>query len=409
MNIVFIHQNLPGQFGHLIRHLATTGGHRVVCISRRKDFTPPGVGRVTYVLPDSALPSPHAFLSPLDTAVRHGLQVARACEALRGNGISPDLVVAHPGWGESLYVKEIFPQAPLLHYCEFFYRTHGADVNFDPADSQDLQTNCATRTRNAHLLLALEAGDWGMSPTQWQKSVHPLPYHDRISVRFDGIDTERVCPDGSAEVTLPDGSVMRPGDPLVTYVARGLEPYRGFPTLMRALPRILRAVPEARIAIVGADQTSYGPPPAGGGTWRDKLMAEVDPDPARVHFLGRVGYEDYLSLLRVSAAHVYLTVPFVLSWSMLEAMAAGCAVIASDTPPVREAITDGQDGILVDFFSPDAVADRVIEALRNPDRLQPMRQAARWTAISRYDLARCLPRQLALMQDLAQGRTPALD
>lgn len=408
MKIAFIHQNLPAQFGHLIRHMATTGDHRVVCVSRRKDYTPPGVGRVTYALPDSALPAVNPFLSPLESAARHGLQVARACEVLRGNGFTPDIILAHPGWGESLYIKEVFPQVPLVHYCEFFYRTRGADVNFDPTTQQDLPTNSATRTRNAHLLLALEAGDWGIAPTHWQKSVHPTAFQDRISVRFDGIDTDSASPSPDARVTLPDGTVMGPGDPLVTYVARGLEPYRGFPSFMRALPAILRRVPNAHVAIVGETQTSYGPPPGPDRTWKDVMLAEVTIDPARVHFLGRVAYDQYLSLLRVSAAHVYLTVPFVLSWSMLEAMSAGCVVIASDTAPVREVIEDGRDGILVDFFSPDAIADRVVEALQHKDRMRSIRQAARWTAVSRYALSHCLPRQAEILTDLIAGRTPAL-
>lgn len=282
-------------------------------------------------------------------------------------------------------------------------------MNFDPAATQDLTANCATRTRNAHLLLALETGDWGMAPTQWQKTVHPAAFHDRISIRFDGIDTDAASPDPNARLTLPDGTDMRVGDKLVTYVARGLEPYRGFPTFMRALPRILASVPDARIAIVGDTRTFYGAPPHDAADWREAMLREVAVDPARVHFLGRVGYDDYLSLLRVSAAHVYLTVPFVLSWSMLEAMSAGAVVIASDTQPVREVIEHGHNGILVDFFAPDAVADRVIEALREPGRTRPIRQAARWTALSRYALARCLPRQVRLLEDLAAGRTPDPD
>ena len=409
VNILFIHQNLPGQFGHLIRHLAMSRAHRIVCVTRRKDFTPPGIGRVTYDLPDGLLPEINPFLTPLEAAVRHGMQVAHACQALAGNGFTPDLIVAHPGWGESLYVKEVFPTTPLLHYCEFFYRPHGADVNFDPAARQDLAANCATRTRNAHLLLALEASDWGISPTLWQKSVHPAAFHDRIAVRFDGIDTDAASPDRGATFTLPDGRVARVGDPIITFVARGLEPYRGFPSFMRALPEILRRLPEARVVVVGADTTFYGAPPADGRTWRETLLEEVAIDPTRVHFLGHIGYGEYLNLLRVSAAHVYLTVPFVLSWSMLEAMAAGCVVIGSATPPVQEVIEDGRNGFLVDFFSPAMIADRVVDAVANPDRMRPIRQAARWTALSRYALERCLPRQAALLEAVAAGDAPALD
>ncbi len=410
MNIVFIHQNMPGQFRHLIAHAASGGGHRVVCVGRRKDFAPPGIGRVTYELPDSALPDHNPFLTPLENAVRHGLQVARACQALAQSGFRPDLIVAHPGWGESLYVKEVFPTVPLLHYCEFFYRPHGADTNFDPASQQDLTANCATRTRNAHLLLALEAGDWGMSPTAWQKQQHPAVFRDRIAVRFDGIDTDRARPDPDAAFTLPDGTVVRLGDPVVTYVARSLEPYRGFPSFMRAVPAILRALPQARVAIVGGDGVSYGKPPPGGGSWRTVMQAEIapslGPDAGRLHILGPVPYEAYLRLLRVSAAHVYLTVPFVLSWSMLEALSSGCVVIGSATPPVQEVIEDGKNGLLVDFFSPDAIAERVVDAVRQGAALTGLRQAARWTALSRYALSRCVPAQLALLDAVARGDTP---
>ena len=408
MNLLFIHQNMPGQFRPLIARLLAEGRDRIVCVSRRADFAPPGIGRVTYTLPDSGLAGPNLFLAPMDLAARHGLQVARACEALARNGFRPDLIVAHPGWGESLYVKEVFPRTPLLHYCEFFFSPHGADTNFDPEDQQDLEANCVTRTRNAPLLLGLEACDWGISPTRWQKSRHPAAYQDRISVLFDGIDTQAVRPDRAASFTLPDGTVLRSGDEVVTYAARSLEPWRGFPSFLRALPRILRARPAARIVIAGTDAVSYGKPPPGGGTWRQTLMDETGADPARVHFLGRVPYEAYVRLLQVSAAHVYLTVPFVLSWSMLEAMAAGCLVIGSATPPVQEMIEDGHNGLLVDFFSPGMIADRVIEALAHPSRYTKTREAARWTALSRHSLERCLPPQIALLETLARGERPVV-
>ena len=413
MNLLFIHQNMPGQFRHLIGALAGSGGHRVVCISRRGDFSPPGVGRVVYELPEAPggphPPSPagtHWFAAPLDAAVRHGQQVARACEILARNGFQPDLVVAHPGWGESLYVKQVFPRAPLLHYCEWYYSTRGADTNFDPMDAQGLDADCATLTRNAPLLLALEAGDWGVSPTAWQKHQHPAAYRPTISVRFDGINTDAAAPDPAARFRLPDGRTLAPGDEVVTYVARSLEPYRGFPSFMRALPEILRRRPAAQVLVVGGDDVSYGRPPPNGITWRAALSAEVAPDPARVHFLGRIPRADYLRLLQVSAAHVYLTVPFVLSWSMLEAMSAGCLVVGSATPPVQEVIEDGRNGWLVDFFDTGAIADRVVEALAQGDGLAKLRQAARWTALGGYSLARCLPRQLALLEDVAAGRRP---
>ncbi|HET6608233.1 MAG TPA: glycosyltransferase family 4 protein [Rhodopila sp.] len=405
MRILFIHQNMPGQFVHLIQHLARDGRHQVACIGRRSDFTPQGVGRVVYILPPPTI-EPNLFVSPLEMAARHGVQVVRACEALIKNGYRPDLIVAHPGWGESLYLRDVYPDVPLLLYCEFFYRAFGADVNFDPADQQDLMANCVTRTRNAHLLLALEAADWGYSPTAWQRAQHPTAFRPRISVAFDGIDTDAAKPDRAATLRLPGGQTLRSGDEVVTYVARGLEPYRGFPTFMRALPEILRRRPNAQIVIAGEDDAFYGKPPPNGGSWREVLQAELSMDWGRVHFLGRIGRSDYLRLLQVSAAHIYLTVPFVLSWSMLEAMSAGCLVIGSATPPVLEVIEDERNGLLVDFFAPEAIAGRVTEALANPDAFKEIRQNARWTALSGYGLDLCLPRQARLLEAVAAGQSP---
>lgn len=408
MNLLFVHQNMPGQFRHLIAASAAGGIHRVVCLGRRKDFAPPGIGRVVYQLPDApAGVATHPFLAATHDAVRHGQHAARACEILARTGFQPDLVVAHPGWGETLYIREVFPAARLLHYCEWYYRTSGADTNFDPASRQDLDGNCAVLTRNAHLLLGLEACDWGMAPTAWQKAQHPAAFHAKISVTFDGIDSDDAAPDPSARFRLPDGRILSPGDEVVTYVARSLEPYRGFPSFMRALPDILRRRPAAVVLVVGGDDVSYGRPPPDGGSWRQAMAAEQTFDPARVMFFGRIPRAEYLRLLQVSAAHVYLTVPFVLSWSMLEAMAAGCLVIGSATPPVQEVIEDGRNGLLVDFFSPAEIADHVVEALAHRARFDALRQAARWTALSRYSLARCVPRQFALLETLAASRRPA--
>ena len=397
---------MPGQFRHLIAALAAEGAHRVVCIGKRADFAQPGVGRISYEVPASPGPA-HPFLQTTEAAVRNGQQVAHICARLAREGLRPDVILAHPGWGESLYVKDVFPAAPLMHYCEWYYRPHGADVNFDPAQQQTLDGNCRTRTLNAHLLLALAACDWGIAPTEWQKRQHPVEFQQKISVIFDGIDTDTARPDAGARFVLPNGRTLAPGDEVLTYAARSLEPYRGFPQFARALPALLRRRPALQVVVLGGEQTVYGLKPPGGGTWREAMLAELHLDPARVHFLGQIPYANYLRLLQVSAAHVYLTVPFVLSWSMLEAMACGALVIGSATPPVEEIIIDGRDGLLVDFFDSAAIAGRVIEALENRDRCAPLRVAARETVLRRYALSHCLPRQRALLETLAGGRRPS--
>jgi glycosyltransferase involved in cell wall biosynthesis len=399
MNLLFLHQNAPGQFGALIAALAAAG-HRVAVIGARPGLALPGVGCIAYT-PEATVPAGHPFLRPAEAAIRRGRQVAGICAGLARNGFTPDVVVAHPGWGESLFVKEVWPATKLLHYCEFYYNAHGADVNFDPAQQQGLDGDCATRARNAHLLLALAAEDAGWSPTEWQRAQFPAAFRADIAVIPDGVDTDLFRPDPAARFATPNGTVLAPGDEVVTYVARNLEPYRGFPSFMRALPAILRARPAAHVVVLGGDATSYGKPPADGRTWRQVLTDEIGGVPARVHFLGRIARADYRTLLQVSAAHVYLTVPFVLSWSMLEAMAAGCLVVGSATPPVQEMIVDGENGVLVDFFDPAGLAERVVAALADAKRPRPMRAAARRTVVARYGRAEALARQIAAISALA--------
>jgi glycosyltransferase involved in cell wall biosynthesis len=321
---------------------------------------------------------------------------------LTAEGFEPDVMVAHPGWGESLFLKDKFPRAKLLTFCEFYYHGRGADVGFDPEDRADLDAMCLVRTQNAHLLLSLESSDRGVSPTEWQRSVHPAAFRPKISVIFDGIDTTTVRPDPQASFALPDGRLLTAADEVVTYVARDLEPYRGFRSFMRALPELLRRRPDAQVLIVGGDKVNYGLPAPGGRTWRETMLEQVDGiDLARVHFLGKIPYRRYLKLLQISSLHIYLTVPFVLSWSCVEALAVGCIVLASDTAPVREVIEDGGNGYLVDFFATQTIATRAAEILADRAWLGAIRERARNTVLRRYALETCLPRQAELVTSLA--------
>ena len=261
--------------------------------------------------------------------------------------------------------------------------------------------------RNAHMLVSLAAADWGISPTQWQWSGHPAFLRDRISVIHDGIDTDLLQPDPAAVLKLPNGRSLTGDDETVTFVARNLEPHRGFDVFMRGIEKVLARRQNAQVVLVGGDDRGYGPLPARGGTWRNLLLTQVKIDPDRVHFLGQIAHDQYRKVLSISKTHVYLTYPSVLSWSMLEAMASGCFVIGSRTPPVMEVIQDGENGRLVDFFDSDAVADRVVEALNDPSATMSMRQAARQTVLERYDLKRvCLPAQIDLLSTLAGNRYP---
>ncbi len=340
MKILFLHQNFPGQFLHLASALATNPVHELVAICQPQ--APRLRAIKTYVYKPDAKTQSHHYLSMLEDGVRNGQAVARILLRMKEEGFEPDLVMAHPGWGEALYVKDVFPQAALLNYFEFYYHAEGADCDFDPEFPLDIDGRLRLRTRNALHLLNLQNCDVGVSPTQWQKSVHPPAYHSKIAVIHEGVNSQLVAPKADASFALPDGSTLSRQDEVITYVARNLEPYRGFHHFMRALPQICTRRPNAKIIIVGGDEVSYGSPAPEGRSWREHLLRDIEINPQQVHFLGKIPYLDYVSLMQVSSAHIYLTYPFVLSWSMLEAMAAGGLLIPSNTAPVREVITHGK-------------------------------------------------------------------
>ena len=350
----------------------------------------------------------HPLVMETETKVIRAEACVSAAEQLKKKGFEPDLICAHPGWGEPLFLKTIWPDVPLLCYQEFFYREHGFDTNFDVefSDHRDWQPQAKTIMKNAYLYLTLDQADWNVSPTHFQASSFPEHYRRRISVIHDGVDLQRAIPNPSvAPLALPDGTVLKKGQPIVTFVNRRLEPYRGCHTFLRSIPELQRQCPEARIVIVGETKgVSYGAV-CPDGEWKDQFLAEIEGhyDPSRVHFTGQLPYEQFIPLLQLSACHVYLTYPFVMSWSLLEAMACGCAVVGSDTGPVREVIRHGHNGLLVDFFSPNDLAESVAELLQDPQRSKRFGEAARLTVEKNYDLDTCVTRQLALMDLVASG------
>jgi glycosyltransferase involved in cell wall biosynthesis len=408
MNILFIHQNFPGQFKFLAPALAARG-HRVVAMTMQKieQQNWHGVTLVPYTASRGSTPNIHPWVGDFETKTIRGEACFRAALKLKQQGFNPDVIVAHHGWGESLFLKEIWPTAKLGVYCEFFYHANGSDVGFDPEfPVTDVAEPCRMRLKNLNNLLHFDIADAGLSPTHWQASTFPLPFRDRITVVHDGIDTEAVQPDPNVTITLGNGLALSRKDEVVTFVNRNLEPYRGYHTFMRALPSLLRQRPSAQILIVGGDSVSYGAKPAGDGTWKTIFANEVRPqmsdaDWARVHFLGNLPYQQFIPLLQLSTVHVYLTYPFVLSWSLLEAMSAGCAIVASDTAPLREAIQHQDTGMLVDFFDASALAEQVGALLADVQMRKTLGENARAFARAHYDLnSQCLPKQIAWVEQL---------
>lgn len=407
MRILFIHQNMPAQYAHLAAHYAKDPANEVFFLTRRKNMSMPGVKKVLYDLAREPSRNAHNYVRMLDEQLLYGQAAARQALKLKDNGFTPDIICAHSGWGEALFLRDVFPDVPILIYGEFFYRGRGADVGFGAEENDDLDKICRARMRNTHMLLSLEASDWAVTPTEWQWRQHPAQFRPRISVIHDGIRTGPCAPDPSARLVLPNGRIIDRNTEVITFVSRNLEPYRGFDQFMRCLPEIQKRRPNALVLIIGGDEVSYGSLPADARNWRQKMLSEVTIDPSRVMFLGKVPYDYFLSYLKISSLHVYLTYPFVLSWSMLEAMSCGCAIVASETQPVREVMTHGKTGEMVDFFDNGALTDRICALLEDPERRRAYGEAARAHVVANYDLDTvCLPRQLALIEKVANRDLP---
>ena len=412
MRILFIHQNFPAQFKHLAPALAARG-HEVNVLTMSNNIGTEwlNIKAFKYQPSRGSTPDIHPWVVDLETKIIRAEAVFKQALELKAQAYHPDLILAHPGWGESLFLKEVWPKAVLALYCEFYYQLQGADTGFDPEFSSSAEDDvCRLKLKNINNLLHFELADAGIAPTHWQASTFPEPFRNLISVIHDGIDTQAIAPNPQAGMSFSNGLSLSKNDEIITFVARNLEPYRGYHIFMRALPDILKRRPKARILIVGDNDVSYGNRPPNGQSWSEIFREEISPlvsdaDWSRVHFLGRITYNHFMVLLQLSTVHIYLTYPFVLSWSLLEAMSAGCAIVASNTEPLLEAITHDQTGRLIDFFDVSALVNEVCGLLDNPHQRQRLGVQAREFARQNYDLnSVCLPRQIAWVENL--GKKP---
>lgn len=400
MRILFLHPNFPAQFRHLAAALAKDKRHQVVFATKRQEGQIPGVKKVLYSPSRTAHPETHHYLRNLENAVLQGQAVYRLAEQLKSEGFIPDLVYGHSGWGPTLLIKDAFPNSKLLCYFEWFYRAHGSDADFDPSDPLTADDEARIRLKNTAILTDLYTCDRGLSPTYWQREQFPPEYHSKIHVLHDGIDTEFFQPLRGAKLVLPRLNLdLSQVEELVTYVARGMEPYRGFPQLIETIAILQERRPQCHFVIVGENRVAYGKSLPDGKNYKDVMLEKFPLDLSRVHFTGYLPYSEYLQVLQASSVHIYLTRPFVLSWSMLEALSTGCLIVGSNTAPVTEVIQDGVNGLLVNFFSPSEIADRVEEVLDSPDRMASLRDRARKTITDNYNLAQLLPQHLQWIQE----------
>lgn len=406
MNILFVHQNMPGQYRELVQWLAARKQHRIYFLTQRKN--PPmfeGVEMRQYAPHRVPTKDSYGLSKVWEEASGAGYGAAMAAKKMEAEeGFKPDIVVGHVGWGELTFFKQIWPDVPIIGFFEYYYNMTGGSVGFDPEEPISEHAPFLMQARNVVPTMNIQSVDLGHAPTIWQRDRFPRSFHDKIYVCHDGIRTDQLVP--NPDVSLGLGRLEREltrADEVVTYISRNLERTRGFHIFMRALPGILRARPKARVLIVGGNEASYGGKSKHPGGLRAEMEAEVgqDVDWGRVHFLGKVPFGDYQKLVQLSRCHIYMTMPFVLSWSLLESMSMGAVIVGSDVAPVREAITHEKTGLLVDFFDPEALAAQVVEVLAKPEAFAHIGAAARAHVVENYDfLTRCLPEHISQINAL---------
>lgn len=403
MRILFLHNNFPGQYRRIAGFLRELDGVDMVAGTLASNSQETGIRRINYAPHREVTEKIHPTLVTTERAVLTAQAAFQAFYPLRQEGWVPDLVCAHSGWGPSLLMRELWPKARYLTLFEWYYRPRGSDADFLEPMTHDGAARA--QMKNLPILADIAQMDWGTSPTRWQWSQFPEHLRTNISVLHEGVDCEFFSP-GEAELEVGD-KTLTAEDEVITYVARGMEPYRGFPQFMEAVAKLQQRRPNLQVLIAGNDRTAYGKRREDGKTHREHALETLDLDQDRVHFLGLVSLATLRTMFRITRAHVYLTVPFVLSWSMLEAMASGALVVGSDTAPVKELIQPGVNGVLTDFFDTDRIADDIETVLKGDVDERRIKRAARGTIVSDYALQSIIPRQWALMRAVARDGRPS--
>lgn len=408
MHVLFVHKNFPAQFGHIAARLVKQG-HQATFVSETAPGTVAGIRKIHYRVQGGATPQTHYCSRTFENATWHA---AAVYEALKPDAaaIQPDLIVGHSGFGSTVFLPELFPDTPIVNYFEYYYRPHGSDLDFRADRTRSAWDFLRSRTRNAMMLLDLETCQAGSTPTLYQRSLFPATYTAKLRVIHDGIPT-----DFWQRRTVTDrqigGRVLGPDTRVVTYVSRGMETMRGFDIFMQVAKRIYEAYPDVCFLVVGSDRVCYGDDldvakAHGFSTYKEYVLAQDTYDLDRILFLGQVEPDELVRIFSLSDLHIYLTAPFVLSWSLLDAMSCGCTILASDTAPVREVLRDGENGLLRGFFDVEGLTTAALQVLEDPKAYRSLGVAAAASIRERYDLATTLSITLDYYQEvIATHRT----
>src|SRR5262245_19969894 len=401
MHVLLLHQNFPAQFGPLLSRLGGKPGWRFTFASRTGAGEFPGVERVPCATKGGATQQTHYFSRTFENVA---WQSAAVYKALKDRPeIKPDLIVAHSGFVTSLPFRDLYPGCPIVNFFEYFYHAQGSDLDFRPDEPPVEPDRIRARFRNAAILLDLHNCDAGYSPTEWQRSLFPAAYRDKIRVIFDGVDTavwkpRPRTPRQAGKFVVPDGV------PLVSYAARGFEAMRGFDIFMKFAKALYTRRPDVRFLVIGRDSVHYGGDlkRTGGKSFKDWVLSRDSYALSKFAFIGTVPPETLAEAFAITDLHVYLTAPFVPSWSLLNALACGATVLASGTAPVREVIEHGKNGLLADFFDVEGLADQALKVLADPAQFRPLGQAGIDLVREKYSLDVCLPQLVKLFEDTAR-------
>jgi glycosyltransferase involved in cell wall biosynthesis len=406
MHILFVHQNFPAQFGHIAATLAKQFGYRCSFVTQVPPGISDGIERIHYKTTGGARKETHYCSRTFENQVWHCDGVFQALKARPD--IRPDLIVGHSGFGSTLFLRDLYGDVPIINFFEWYYHPR------DPQNDMNFRTDLGwpisdvkyqrARCRNGMLLLDLHNCTLGYAPTQFQRGQLPMEFDQKLRVIFDGIDR------GVYSSSVGDRAKRQAGDSvhlagvevpankrIVTYVSRGFESSRGFDIFMRSADLIARQYPDVIFFVVGADRVAYGGDPdhTQGKTFKEWTLAQH----SRFVFPGLIKPQELARLLATTDLHIYLTVPFVLSWSMMNAMSCGAVVLASDTPPVREMITPDENGLLANFFSPEEFAEQAVKVLRDPGQYRQLGDAAERMIEEKYSLEAVMPQMISMYEE----------